>query len=162
MFEIKAKTPRGDTKKKRMEVPFMTQGGSLDDRCRRFAEDYLNMSLEDYGPSLDNSFCRVTLLGIEAEERITVDFDISFTHRNRHTSIPGLAIVEVKSASPRHLTPTLMNLNSAGMRPQGLSKYCAGITLLEPNLLPSWFAGMRRRIASFSHPTLCLAGGNHV
>ncbi len=162
MFEIKAKTPRGDTKKGRIEVPFRTHGGDLDARCLAFAEDYLDMSLSGYGPSLDNSFSRITLLGIEAEERITVDTDISFTHQGRHTSIPDLAIVEVKSASPRHLTPTLMSLSKAGMRPQGLSKYCAGITLLDDDLLPSWFAGMRRRIDSMTHRSPRLVGGQHV
>ena len=162
MFEVKSKGPRGDTKKQRMEVPFAKIGGTLDSMCREFAERYLNISLADFAPSLDNSFSRITLLGLEAEERITVDLDISFSHHNRRTQIPGLSIVEVKSASPRHLTPTLSLLSNAGLRPQGMSKYCAGITLLDPDLLPSWFASMRRRIESMTQSTLCLVGADNV
>ncbi len=53
--------------------------GSFDPIASAFIQKYLPVSSTLVKPSLTNEFTRITLAGFELKERITLDFNISFS-----------------------------------------------------------------------------------
>ena len=64
---------------------------------------------------------------------MTVDTDLRMTSRSGQARMrPDLALVETKSPSGRSAADHA--LRAAGLRPSSVSKYCAGMALLDPDL----------------------------
>ncbi|MED5370136.1 MAG: VTC domain-containing protein [Myxococcota bacterium] len=147
-FEVKHNTNRGGTRKVRLERPFTDGFPRLGPECFELLRAELPGGVDPLCATVDNHFFRLSLLGIRAVERVTVDIGMRLWARGMEARLPALAIVEVKTAAPRHLSPTLNALTRAGMRPGGMSKYCAALALLSEQ--PAWFPKLRRRIAALS------------
>ena len=92
-------------------------------------------------PQVWVDFSRVTLLGLDAHERVTVDFGLKLTGRQRAARIPSLAIVEVKQPRLDRRTPAMAGLRTAGRREAWASKYCIGIALTRPDERTAEIAG---------------------
>ena len=148
MLEIKDRDPRGDTHKRRL--PQSWRQRSVDVQGVTFLSEDGHVPVQALIPTLANRFWRMTLLGEKVQERLTVDLGIGFGLNGRQTDLQGVCVLEVKSAEPRHLTPTLALLSRAGMRPRGMSKYCIGTCLLMPDAHPAWFAPLRRTLSKLS------------
>jgi hypothetical protein len=81
---------------------------------------------------LDNKFTRITLAGIETRERITLDFDISFSTAGTNSiELPFLAIAELKSDGYPRKSQFTGVIRGMGIKPTGFSKYCIGTALLK-------------------------------
>ena len=148
MLEIKDRDPRGDTHKRRL--PQVWRQRVVDVHGATFLSEGGHVPVGQLIPTVANRFWRLTLLGKEVQERLTVDLGIGFGLNGRQTDLSGVCVLEVKSAEPRHLTPTLALLSRAGMRPRGMSKYCIGTCLLTPGAHPAWFAPLRRTLGKLS------------
>lgn len=144
MLEIKDRDPRGDTHKRRLPQEWRQRG--VDPAGAEFLRGDRQVALPELIPTVANRFWRLTLLGEEVQERLTVDLGIGFGLGARQRTLDGICVLEVKSAEPRHKTPTLALLQRAGMRPRGMSKYCVGTCLLTPGASPAWFAPLRRSL----------------
>lgn len=130
-FEVKLKGLRGRTVKHRMEH----DGHELSDAAIAFLRDCLDSA---YGrspegglrPALDVAYTRVTLAAPERGERVTCDYDLTFSGPDGAAGRldPGMAIVESKSFRGNALADRA--LRSLGHRPQpACSKYCLGVAL---------------------------------
>lgn len=86
-------------------------------------------------PQVWTDFRRVTLLGIRANERVTIDLDLRMGPHGR--SFPAVAIVEVKQWPYCRGTPVMSAMRAAGWRPGWASKYCSAIALTHPELHPN-------------------------
>ena len=77
---------------------------------------------------------RITLVGKDTAERVTIDFDLQFAIPGGEVvAAPhGLLIVEVKSDNGRGAADRI--LQRAGCRPARCSKYCVGLNLVRPGL----------------------------
>jgi VTC domain len=130
-FEVKLKGLRGRTVKHRMDH----DGHELSDAAIAFLRDCLDRAYgrpPDYGlrPALDVAYTRVTLAAPELGERVTCDFDLTFTGPGGAAGRldPGMAIVESKSALGNARADRA--LRALGHRPEpGCSKYCLGVAL---------------------------------
>jgi hypothetical protein len=130
-FEVKLKGLRGRTVKHRMDH----DGHELSDAAIAFLRDCLDRAYgrpPDYGlrPALDVAYTRVTLAVPELGERVTCDFDLTFTGPGGAAGRldPGTAIVESKSALGNARADRA--LRALGHRPEpGCSKYCLGVAL---------------------------------
>ena len=156
MLEIKDRVPRGDTHKRRL--PQMWRQRVVDVAGAAFLSEGGHVPVDGLVPTLANRFYRLTLLGENVLERLTVDLCIGFGLDGRIGGLPGVCVLEVKSAEPRSKTPTLALLARAGMRPRGMSKYCVGTCLLTPGALPAWFAPLRRTLGKLS----AASSSNHI
>jgi hypothetical protein len=130
MLEVKARTQRGMTAKHRIEHP-----GPADAELSAAALAFVAGELaEHHGlhlpPGLVASatieFDRATLYDRAARERLTIDWGLQVDHDGQRLALaPGLAVVEVKSTTPRSASTAV--LRSYGVHPCSFSKYCAGL-----------------------------------
>jgi hypothetical protein len=125
-LEVKRRTNRNRTKKWRLEYPlpddFRISSGALD-----FINDHVREQQLRLSPVLINRFKRMTLIGKNSEERITIDFDVTFADLgSREAKLPYLSIVEIKRKD--HSTDSALGriLKKNMIQPSGFSKYCIG------------------------------------
>lgn len=85
-------------------------------------------------PQAWTDFRRVTLLGTELDERVTVDVDLRVTSAGRAESLGDLAVVEVKQPRLDRGSAAMEALRKAGGREGWTSKYCVGIALTRPEV----------------------------
>ena len=136
-MEIKCKTNRRRTVKRRMEVPAMVK--RLDDRrfgshISDFVRAYSPFEPEELTACIQNQFGRITLVSRTRPERLTIDIDYSHSWHDRGSSLPGIVIAEVKQ--PKFLVDSdfVQQLRLQGIRRCGFSKYCTGIIDLYPQV----------------------------
>lgn len=130
-FEVKLKGLRGRTVKHRMEY----DRPDLSVTALAFLRECLDRAYgrpPDGGlsPALAVSYTRVTLAAPGLGERVTCDFDLTFSGPGCATGRldPGMVIVESKSARGNALADRA--LRELGHRPEAAcSKYCLGVAL---------------------------------
>lgn len=138
-LEVKNKNNKGETIKKRIKDNF----GKL--ILREEQSDFLNdvtpYSLEDLSPRLNNRFTRVMLVSRVIEERITIDFKLSFLPNDREdwASFDSICIVEVKRNIDEKRSDFIRVLNEKKIRQMRFSKYCMGLALLDKNIRQNRF-----------------------
>ena len=96
MLEIKDRVPRGDTHKRRL--PQMWRQRVVDVAGAAFLSEGGHVPVDGLVPTLANRFYRLTLLGENVLERLTVDLCIGFGLDGRIGGLPGVCVLEVKSA----------------------------------------------------------------
>lgn len=77
---------------------------------------------------------RITLVGLDADERVTVDLDLRLDRPPRGRRLQGLAIVEVKQARLDLRSPAMLALRRVGARSRSVSKYAVAMGLLAPGI----------------------------
>jgi hypothetical protein len=128
-LEIKKKTKKNRTVKWRIENIPSNEG--FDERASEFLNMHFFQKTEDLKPVIKNSFKRVTFAGIDIPERVTLDFDISFTDLNdKKVDINSIAIAELKSEGLAVRSPFAGLIRQLGIHPTGFSKYCIGSAIL--------------------------------
>lgn len=127
-FEVKRKTNKERTKKKRMEVPFRVQ--TISDESRNFLKLHSPLGDATLIKTLENSFSRITLAGFASNERVTLDIDMSYRTKRNELSMAGLVIAEIKRGSASASSPMLQTLHEMHICATGFSKYCMGIVSL--------------------------------
>ena len=141
-LEIKKKNNKLRTIKWRIENK---QIGTFDNAASVFLKDYYPLNTSDLKPALINGFSRITLVGKEFKERITLDSDLQFSSpEGRNVKLPFLAIAEIKKERYTSCSPICNIMKTLGIKPTGFSKYCIGSSLvremqhmnsLKPNLI---------------------------
>jgi len=76
--------------------------------------------------SLWNSFNRITLVGVNNPERLTLDFNLTFEWKDEVQVFDKLIIAELKQEKVNRNTPFFKVMKSLAIRPYRLSKYCIG------------------------------------
>ncbi|HNW57492.1 MAG TPA: polyphosphate polymerase domain-containing protein [Bacteroidales bacterium] len=130
-LEIKNKTNKGRTIKSRIRKKSDT--GINEGKGYDFIHEIIpGDALKELHPMLSNRFTRVTLTNLEVRERITLDFNISFSCVNgKQVDMPFLAIAEIKRDKSSGLSPFYSEIKKMGIRETGFSKYCIGLSLLD-------------------------------
>jgi hypothetical protein len=133
-LEIKKKTNKGRTIKWRIESKPVQ--GTFDSNASGFIQQYLPISSTLIKPAIINHFTRITFAGFEFKERITIDFNISFStpQETDEISLPYLAVAELKKeaySDSSHFKTLIKQLN---IYPAGFSKYCIASALLNDSL----------------------------
>jgi hypothetical protein len=136
-FEIKKKTNRQRTIKKRIETSF--HEGALSNAESGFLRENspccnLNSSALQF-----NRFKRITLVNKEKNERCTIDLQLEIKNNRNKVSLDKLVILELKRENTLCASPLVSILKELRIRQKGLSKYCTGRALLEPGLKKNKF-----------------------
>jgi hypothetical protein len=139
-LEIKFKSNKARTIKKRIRNNFST---NLNKVSSNFIENNSPYKSNELTPVLRNNFHRITLAHKTAKERITLDFNLTYTSnlsgiRKAH-DLPNLAICEVKREGLIKTSEFVAILRSEHIRPSGMSKYCIGAALLYSDLKKNQF-----------------------
>ena len=144
-LEVKEKNNRGRTRKARVSL-----SQDLIDPMSRLERDCILGITRIFPPrelreSVVVDYTRLTLVGRNVAERVTLDLMLSFTRDGQTRSFPGLAVAEVKQERRGH-SHFIDALKSLNVREGSLSKYCLGIACLEPSAKKNRFVESLRRI----------------
>ena len=150
--EVKHKTNKGRTKKKRIEV----QSGTdiiKDPEAMAFLMERQPYPVESLSPHLETKFGRFTLVNDEKTERLTIDCNVSFNNLVSGTSasVDPLVIMELKQDGRARslLKEVLFDLR---IKPYKISKYCIGTAMTRPEVKQNRFKKKLRRINKLLTP----------
>ncbi len=142
-LEVKRKTGRGGTDKKRIKVAGIPAG--MDAEQQDFAARASHCA-EPLLPQLWNHFTRLTLVHRTRNERLTIDHSMRFTLAGTERALEGICVAELKEARTDRRSPFARLMRTLGIRPAGMSKYCIGMTLLHPRLKANAFKPVLLRL----------------
>jgi hypothetical protein len=128
-LEIKRKTKKNRTVKWRIENSFSE--GICDGKAIEFIDSNIQSGSEKLSPVITNCFKRMTFVGFDTLERITIDLDLSFSSpQGKSADLPHITIVELKSEGVASRSPFSRIIRQFSAYPTGFSKYCIGCALL--------------------------------
>lgn len=144
--EVKHKSNKGRTKKKRIEVRPGTDV-TKDPETVSFLTEKQPYPVESLSPNLETAFDRFTLVNFEKTERLTIDCNLHFYNfvSGTKASIDPLVIMELKQDGRARslLKEVLFNLR---IKPYKISKYCIGTAMTRPEVKQNRFKKKIRRI----------------
>jgi len=105
----------------------------LDDDDQAFVRLHTGLQ-DDVHPQVWTAFRRVTLLGLQTEERVTVDLEFAVGAGPGTRTFRDLAILEVKQRPFRRDTPVMSALRAARRRSGWMGKYFVAIALTRPEV----------------------------
>jgi hypothetical protein len=131
-LEIKGKSSSGGTRKWRRPLAYLCDQLSTDEL--QFVSGRVRLDGAMLVPSLVTQFRRITLVGIELPERITLDMDLKFANDESSHALSGVLVIEVKQSRFFRRSPVVQALARYRALPGSASKYCVGTMLLRPDL----------------------------
>ena len=149
--EVKKKSASDRTVKHRRAIPYEQEDlsgleGFIKEHCSVVGGTQLK-------PSLRTDFNRITLVGMETYERITIDTQLQCSDdvTNASWGWSKGVIVEVKQErfSPR--TPVMLALRSIKSTALSISKYCTAASHLLPNINMKLYRPKMRQIRNLVH-----------
>lgn len=131
-FEIKTKRNELITDKRRVEVG---RADLLDADALTLARSAVGEIAAVLVPVAHIDYRRLTLIGLECAERVTIDLglEVDTYGRRQRQALHGLVVVEVKQPGIASASRMLQRLAALGHRQRSLSKYTAAIARLYPN-----------------------------
>ena len=127
-LEIKQKDNKGITNKSR--IPLTEYSSDISEAGHSFVTKTTNQQL-NLKQSITNRFNRLTLVGINHQERVTIDFNLAY---NGDSFNDNLAIIELKQEKLDRNSPLFQQLKSRNIHPYSISKYCIGMAATNPEL----------------------------
>ena len=144
--EIKKKSASDTTLKHRLDIPFQKEDlvglqAFINDHCSVVDMDRLK-------PSLRTDFNRITLVGTQTYERITIDTHLQCFDDATDASWKWFkgVIVEVKQERFGPRSPVMMALRSIKSKALSISKYCTAASHLLPNINMKLYRPKMRQI----------------
>lgn len=131
-LEIKGKQASGGTRKWRRALGYLCSRLSFDDL--RFVAARVPLDAKCLRPVLVNQFRRITLVGVDVPERVTLDMDLQFDNHHQRRTLNQALIVEVKQSRFCRQSPVLQALARCRALAGSTSKYCVGTMLVRPEL----------------------------
>ena len=130
-LEVKRRTGRGGTEKRRIPVPAITE--TLTEGQVSFVAGACDLR-PPLVPVLWNEFFRYTLVHVERTERITLDIGLRFRDANGTAPLAGVCVAELKEGRTGHGSPFAALMRALPVPPTSFSKYCVGTVLLRPEV----------------------------
>ncbi len=121
-LEIKHKV-KGRTDKSRIKVDDIPL--DLLEKHTKFIEGIVTQDV-NLKPVMWNSFHRMTLVNKSENERLTLDFDLTFKWNDKTQNFNNLIIAELKQENVNRNSVFYQLMKSRYIRPYRLSKYCIG------------------------------------
>lgn len=143
-FEIKHRTNRRRTIKTRL--PLDAAQGRIDARSEAFVEANTPFDGSALMPVLWNDYLRITLVGHDSPERVTLDLNVQFGWDGAEITLPGICIAEVKQSHLTRDSAFIRQMRAMGIRPAGFSKYCAGVALTYRHVKQNNFKPQLRQV----------------
>jgi hypothetical protein len=126
-LEVKRKTGRGRTDKKRMKVDAIST--SLSEEQSRFVVKARGGN-EPLLPTIWNQFTRYTFVNRHKPERLTIDVALTFADDTEQRELGDIVVAEVKQERADRTSKFIRIMRSMELRPSSLSKYCVGMLLM--------------------------------
>lgn len=147
-LEVKFKTNKRKILKKR--IPTFYDKSIYKKENSDFIKQVSPYSIYNLEPKIENFFKRLTLVHCVRQERITIDFGVTFNSNGKIITIPDLAIIELKRNKDTHECDFRKYLKDNRISPSGMSKYCTGIAMLENEIKKNNFKQKLKRLEKIS------------
>jgi hypothetical protein len=145
-LEVKVRSNKGRIVKERIRYQ-----DTNDQSFAGFIEKHTPYNPGKLACTVVNHFNRFTLVDHGMKERVTTDFNISFTGKSKNIFLNGLVIIEIKQARSDKTSLIYQALKKNNIRPTSISKYCVGVSLLNDNSKNNNFKQTLLQINKFSH-----------
>jgi hypothetical protein len=129
-LEIKSKKNARVTDKHRLDLPYGTR--ELTVSGREFLARHCDLPVDQLQVTLDNRFRRISLIGKDLQERVTIDLDLHARYAEHEKDFDGLVVIEVKQHPYNPHSPIMLAMQRAGMHERSLSKYTTAMAELAP------------------------------
>jgi len=136
-LEIKLKNNKRRTLKERIESS--SNGKGFSDEEIHFIMNNSPYQGKQLSTALKNRFRRITLVSKTNSDRCTIDTGLEFINEAGRVKFDDLAVVEIKRGRSLKSSPLLAILRGKKIRQRGLSKYCTGRAILDPELRQNAF-----------------------
>ncbi len=139
-LEVKKKNNKGITNKKRIAITSL----QLEDSNSKHSGFVANRSpfiTDGLVPVIRNNFKRLTLVQKDIPERMTIDWDLRYSHpgSDNTRNLDNICIVEVKKEQGSKNHEFDQAIKACRIYPMGFSKYCFGVILFEPSIKSNRF-----------------------
>lgn len=145
-FEIKHKDNRGWTSKERCKRKKIHD--TINEKSLDLLASKTSLDTENLAPKLWVNYERVTLVSNTMNERLTIDFSLTYHWHEREVAFGNLVIMEVKVGGNVH-SPAVQILKDLHIREYSISKYCMGIAIIYPHLKRNNFKPKLNYISKF-------------
>ncbi|MBL7951924.1 MAG: polyphosphate polymerase domain-containing protein [Flavobacteriales bacterium] len=126
-LEVKRKTGRGRTDKKRMRVEGIPDVLSAEQQA--FVAQ-ASRSAVPVQATLWNHFTRYTFVNKHTPERLTMDLSLRYSAANADRELGGVVIAELKQERADRTSPFVRIMRERVFPASGMSKYCVGMIML--------------------------------
>lgn len=126
--EVKHRNALGRSIKSVLPRPFGLS--TLDEEAQRFIERHCPVAARELTARLWITFRRITLVGYELDERVTIDCNLEYGNGVASEGWPDAAIAEIKQGRRANHTPSVRALRGARVAECPISKYCVATTRL--------------------------------
>ncbi len=127
-LEVKHKTRKDRTIKERINTDQALV--RITPAAEHWLEGVLPMDCGVLEPKIWNSFTRITLVGSNSPERVTIDLDVTFSSESKIVALGSVAIAEVKLPRRGCQSSFIELMQFQRIQPQSFSKYCIGTSML--------------------------------
>lgn len=128
-LEVKHKSNKGRTSKTRIEKENGDRYG--DQKSQSFLNELVSPEANSLKPVITTGFTRITLAGLDASERITIDFNLSFNNfKGAKAELPFLAVAEIKRDKSHGNSAFVQQMKKMGLHRCSFSKYCVAMALV--------------------------------
>lgn len=148
-FEIKSKSNKKITSKRRIEIPFTME--EIDSSVENFKNSYFEDNLLNISEKLRIIYSRITFFNIFNNEKITVDFNLRY-FASKEIRIPNLVIIEHKFSKYSNDIVFADYLKKVNAKKLKISKYCFGLFLSYPKLKFNTFKKRYLKILKIINP----------
>ncbi len=148
-LEVKRKTNHDVTIKVRRKRDFLDN--TIIGDGQSFLAEHTPCDPSRIVPQVWTNFYRITLIGLNIKERMTVDLGLEFEADCERQHMHGLAVIEIKQPRFWARSPAMLALRAQGIRPSGMSKYCAAQATMNPGLRCNRFQPSLRHIRRMIH-----------
>ncbi len=135
-LEIKRKTNKGKTLKSRIKADAKQL---LQDTDFDYMRSVVALPESPLNVASENWFTRITLASFDTNERITIDYNLTFKANQQQCQLPHISIVELKRERSIGKSPMQLILKELKVYERGFSKYCMGMALLHRQLKQNSF-----------------------
>lgn len=151
-LEVKNKTNKGRTKKKRIPIAenvFWDVHQAAESMV--FLHERSEYAPEELMPQVRTRFNRITLVNREKTERLTIDLNLRFDNvvTQQAIELPRLMIIELKQDGYAHSDMKEI-LQTLRIKPTKISKYCMGMALTNSLVKRNRFKTKIRKIKKIS------------
>jgi hypothetical protein len=147
-LEVKGKHANGRTSKARLARPFGE--AELDAEGLAFIEQHSPFRAGVLVPVISTAFRRITLVGEQADERITIDWDLELRDDHQRERLTRVAIAEIKQAGYSNSTDAVRVCRALHIRETAVSKYCLATARLAAAVRRTTFRPILRAVEQLS------------
>ncbi len=130
-LEVKRKTGRGRTDKKRLRVEAIPDVLSPEQQAFVAKASRSDVPVQ---ATLWNHFTRYTFVNKSAPERLTMDVGLRYSVAGEERELGNIVIAELKQERADRTSPFVRIMRQRVFAASGMSKYCVGMLLLDQNV----------------------------